>query len=551
MRLILPVASAYSAIRGIMSRSMSSFDHSASEPCIRSFLREIYERTSPRNIMSVFVTGGGSTSIQWLFTVPGASRSLMDAGVVYSRSAVESFIKDHPHDASESSCSSVMATVMADASWRQANKLLLAECRDFNDLRDARIFGISCSASLRSDSPKKGAHRVFVAFTTQELSNVYSIEFEKGRRSREDEDAACSRLILEAIALASEAEPLAADYLFPKESKFTFNPPTSHFDAAVETVVSSSVKRCDILERIYRKDVHQALFVRKASHSEALDISDDGTDVSLSRDFVIMEDVPLPKGTLVFPGSFNPLHEGHVALVVAALQKISTCNPSVTPPKTTMSGSPNCSEKSRSTDSDSVESWKRIPVVFEIAAINADKPPLPREEILRRIQQFDHFLNPALKAAGLTNFAVCVTSEPLFLQKSKLFLDCNFLIGSDTMSRIINPKYYGGDQLAEQRADELPAGEREAELLRLQQQRAYAMVSALTIIMERNCRFIVGGRVADQLGSSEERFVTLQNAFDSSAVGLPSSLRASLFEGLTEDEFRVDLSSTEIRKRGF
>lgn len=534
-----------------MSRSMSSLDHGASDSGIRSFLKEIYEKTSPRNIMSVFITGGGSTSIQWLFTVPGASRCLMDAGVVYSRSAVESFIRDHPHDASESSCSSVIATVMADASWRQANKLLLAESHDFNDLRDAHIFGISCSASLRSDSPKKGAHRVFVASTTQELSNVYSIEFEKGRRSREDEDAACSRLILEAIARASEAEPLATDYLFPKERKSIFNPSTGDDNAAIETVVNNSLKRSDVLERIYRKDVHQALFVRKASRGEVQDTSDDETDASLSKHFVILEDVPLPKGTLVFPGSFNPLHEGHVALVVAALQKMSANNPSVTPLKTTISGSPNCSEKRRSTDFDNADSWKRIPVVFEIAAINADKPPLPREEIIRRVRQFDPFLNPALKAAGLTNFAVCVTSEPLFLQKSNLFLDCKFLIGSDTMSRIINPKYYGGDPGAEQRANELPAEEGAAELLRLQQQRAYAMVSALTIIMERNCRFIVGGRVTDQLGSAEERFVTLQNAFDSSAVSLPSSLGAALFEGLTEDEFRVDLSSTEIRKRGF
>ena len=75
--------------------------------------------------------------------------------------------------------------------------------------------------------------------------------------------------------------------------------------------------------------------------------------------------------------------------------------------------------------------------------INADKPPLPKDEILRRVRQFDPYTNPVLKAAGLTNIAVAITTEPLFLGKTKLFQHTSFLIGSDTLARLINPKYYG------------------------------------------------------------------------------------------------------------
>jgi hypothetical protein len=81
-------------------------------------------------------------------------------------------------------------------------------------------------------------------------------------------------------------------------------------------------------------------------------------------------------------------------------------------------------------------------VVFEIGALNADKPPLPREEIVRRLSQFDVESNPLLAQYGITNFAVSITSEPLFLEKSYIFKGCHFVVGADTMVRLVNSKYY-------------------------------------------------------------------------------------------------------------
>jgi hypothetical protein len=75
------------------------------------------------------------------------------------------------------------------------------------------------------------------------------------------------------------------------------------------------------------------------------------------------------------------------------------------------------------------KNWNEIPIIFEISAINADKPPIPHEELIRRIKQFDPYTNEVLKAFNLTNIAVSITSEPLFLQKSDLFRNCEFLIG--------------------------------------------------------------------------------------------------------------------------
>jgi predicted metallopeptidase len=49
--------------------SASNF-HESSDTNIRHFLKDIYQK-SPRNVFSVYVTGGGSKALEWLFTVPG------------------------------------------------------------------------------------------------------------------------------------------------------------------------------------------------------------------------------------------------------------------------------------------------------------------------------------------------------------------------------------------------------------------------------------------------------------------------------------------------
>jgi hypothetical protein len=59
---------------------------------------------------------------------------------------------------------------------------------------------------------------VHVASTSQGGSTVYSIEFEKMLRDRVGEDAACSRLLLEAIGHSCGVVPPPTDYLFPKDN---------------------------------------------------------------------------------------------------------------------------------------------------------------------------------------------------------------------------------------------------------------------------------------------------------------------------------------------
>ena len=72
------------------------------------------------------------------------------------------------------------------------------------------------------------------------------------------------------------------------------------------------------------------------------------------------------------------------------------------------------------------------PVAYEISITNVDKPPMELEEVRRRVSQF----------AGMSD--VVATRAPVFYEKAKLLPGCTFVIGVDTMRRVIDPRYYDG-----------------------------------------------------------------------------------------------------------
>ena len=138
------------------------------------------------------------------------------------------------------------------------------------------------------------------------------------------------------------------------------------------------------------------------------------------------------------------------------------------------------------------------PVAFELSVANVDKPELPVDELNRRLGQF------------VNRAPVYVSRAATFRAKAALFPGCVFVVGADTAARLVSPRYYDDDP------DEV--------------------VRALDEIRMHGGRFFVGGRV-DAAG----RFV------DVGGVAIPAGYR-DMFQGLGEREFRVDVSSTELRR---
>jgi hypothetical protein len=137
-----------------------------------------------------------------------------------------------------------------------------------------------------------------------------------------------------------------------------------------------------------------------------------------------------------------------------------------------------------------------VDVHFELSVVNADKPELPREEVERRVGQF----------AGVG--AVWVTRAATFEAKADLFPGAAFVLGWDTAVRVIDPKYYGGGSGRD---------------------------DALRKLLARGCRLVVAGRV-DTAGTFR--------VWDGSALAAEF---APLFVSLAEDDFRADVSSTQLR----
>jgi len=137
-----------------------------------------------------------------------------------------------------------------------------------------------------------------------------------------------------------------------------------------------------------------------------------------------------------------------------------------------------------------------LPVLFELPLLNAAKAPIELAEARRRALQF----------GGVAPLAL--TRAPLFEDKARLLPGSVFVVGVDTAERVVDPRFYGGESAR--------------------------MVDSLRRIRERSCRFLVAGRAA------AGTFRTLAQ------VAIPDGYR-DLFQALDEDEFRIDVSSTQIR----
>jgi nicotinic acid mononucleotide adenylyltransferase len=292
------------------------------------------------------ITGGGSAAVGELLRIPGGSRLLIEAQVPYDASALASFLGFAPAQA----CSAETAIAMARSARARAARLAPA---------GTDPIGLGATAALVSDRPRKGEHRFHIAFVGSAHIAHCTCVMAKGRRNRAAEEDLVSGAIVLWLARACGVAAPSPRSLLDADEQFA------------ETIVSNS----DTIDQLLAGEVNR---------------------VTAQADGQMMLSAPRP--VLVLPGSFNPVHAGHLSLARVA------------------------------------EELKQQPLAFEISVTNVDKPPLTGATVRQRLTQF------AWKSP------VELTRAPTFVEKSRLFPKTTFVIGADTADRLVAPRYYGDDE---------------------------------------------------------------------------------------------------------
>lgn len=154
------------------------------------------------------ITGAGTSAISALFSVAGASRTVIDAQVPYSRAALDAYVGAQAKQHVSRDEAKIMAIKAYERSVRFSDP----------ELGAIRLIGLSCTAAIATDRHRRGENRVHIAWHDGNGGATYSLVMNKGERDRAGEEAVCSAIVLNALAEAFGIEDRLQLQLLPGEN---------------------------------------------------------------------------------------------------------------------------------------------------------------------------------------------------------------------------------------------------------------------------------------------------------------------------------------------
>ena len=373
---------------------------------IRNLVKNLYE-SSADSLYSLAITGGGVKVVDWLLSVPGASNRILEVVVPYSTPSLTKYLGK----SIERSVSLETALILANKAYKEAKQ---------KHPNKNHFVGIGVTASLDTNRLKRSQNKFYMVAKSDKKLLGYSAIFSKGLRDRSTEDQITSRAILSLMYEVAGLENNIEMNLFEDDKFIRY----SRLEFMIDELFQG------------KKDY---IFVDPSGLvSDCLDFS----------------------GILI-PGSFNPLHQGHIGMMKSGSKVLKDSH-----------------------------------VLFELSISNVDKPDLDKKELMRRIRQFK----------GLSG--IIITRSPMFVEKSKLFPGCKFIVGIDTMERILDKKYYQSEK---------------------------DLLDTISEFKKLGIQFLVVGR-----SDIDGRFKSLSD------IQIDESVKSLILE-ISESDFRIDISSRDLR----
>jgi hypothetical protein len=200
----------------------------------------------------------------------------LEAVVPYSSASLVAWLGHAP----EQFCSERTARAMAMVAQERARQY--AEL-DQAGQRGVALCGVGFTASLASDRPKHGPHRVHVALQTESLTLCQTLELQKGARTRRREEAMASAMILNLLAEVCGLSQRAPLKLLEGE----------------EIVAARAEAPMDW------QDLHSGRTTMvAASHAD------------------VPGEAAIGKRRVIFPGAFDPRHDGHRGMAHLAAERL-------------------------------------------------------------------------------------------------------------------------------------------------------------------------------------------------------------------------------------
>lgn len=280
------------------------------------------------------IAGGGTEVIGEICRHGGASSIFINGYAPYDTQEFNKVIGGVPEK-----------YVSVEAACQLATGALLKSAHKTNP----NLCSIAATSSLVKQNERKGrVHHLHIACLKDNFTKCISVEL-KEKRTREEEESLVADLILYMMA----------------------------------TVANTDAKCPKMPESINYQETKTTVGVKDVFIGE--------------RGCSFLVGLPKKMPTLIYPGSFNPIHEAHIAIAETASEEFNT----------------QC--------------------YLELSVQNVDKPILTYNSLCKRNYSFEN----EKKIGG-----VVLTNAPRFIDKTKVFYKPIFVIGADTATRICDLRFY-------------------------------------------------------------------------------------------------------------